>query len=125
MKMNNHGQTLVLFIIFIPILLMLCAFIIDTGVIFRENIKLSSTSKIILTDALEKDYSESMIKELFLENNIPTDDIIITKTPSQIGLKITYQKDSIFGAMIGIKHYEIKLSAILKKEEEKYIFQKD
>lgn len=125
MKMNNHGQTLVLFIIFIPVLFMLCAFIIDTGVVVRENIKLSSTSKMILTEALEKDYSESMIKELFLENDIPTDNIEITKDTSQIAMRISYQKNSIFASMIGIKHYEIKLSATCKKEEEKYIFQKD
>ena len=38
--MNNKGQTLVLFIIFIPLLLILAAFVIDVGYIASEKTKL-------------------------------------------------------------------------------------
>ena len=47
---NNKGQTLVLFIIFIPILLLLAAFVIDTGIIIRESTRLKSTTKTVLKD---------------------------------------------------------------------------
>lgn len=125
MKMNNHGQTLVLFIIFIPVLLMLCAFVIDTGVVFKENNKLSSTTKIVLEEAMEKDLDDQRIKELFEENEIPTSDLKIQREESKITIKVDYRIDSIFAKMIGIKDYEIKINETIQKENDKYILKKN
>ena len=37
--MNKHGQTLILFVILIPIILLLLAFVVDIGLVITNKIK--------------------------------------------------------------------------------------
>lgn len=115
--MNNKGQTLVLFIIFIPILLLLAAFVIDTGLIIHESTRLKSTTKTVLKDIYYKeDKTEEKIINLLNENKINTDNIKITTNGSSIRIKNSYEINSIFGKIIGLKNYEVKLDITLKEE---------
>ena len=119
--MNNKGQTLVLFIIFIPILLLLAAFVIDTGLIIRESTRLKSTTKTVLKDIYYKeDKTKEKIIKLLNENDIKTDNIKITINDTSIRVKNSYEIDSIFGKIIGLKEYEVKLD-ITAKEENKVL----
>ena len=123
--MNNKGQTLVLFIIFIPILIMLAAFIIDTGIIIKESTRLKATTKTVLEDVFYKENkSESLITNLFNENNINTNNLEIVMT-NNITIKNEYQIESVFGKIIGLKHYTIKINMTAKKENGKLKFIKE
>lgn len=118
--MNKKGQTLVLFIIFIPIFLMLAAFIIDTGLIIRESTRLKATTKTVLKDVFSKENkSELMIEELLKENNINTDNLKITFDATQITVKNSYKIDSMFGKIIGLKSYNVKVDLTIKEENNK------
>ena len=46
--MNKHGQTLILFVILIPILLGLAAFVIDVGFMVSKRVELKEVSKTII-----------------------------------------------------------------------------
>ena len=46
--MNKRGQTLILFIILIPILLGFGAFIVDVSLVISKNVELKEVSKTII-----------------------------------------------------------------------------
>lgn len=124
--MNNKGQTLVLFIIFIPILIILAAFIIDTGLIIRESTRLKAATKTVIKDTYYKeDLSDEKIIKLLNKNNINTDSIEITIYNDQITINNNYDIESIFGKLIGLKEYEIKYNVVAKTENNKLKFIKE
>lgn len=123
--MNNKGQTLVLFIIFIPILIMLAAFIVDTGIIIKESTRLKATTKTVLNDVFYKENkSEIQITNLFKENNISVENLKITITDN-INIQNEYEIESIFGKIIGLKKYTIKINMTAKEENGKLKFIKE
>jgi len=124
--MNNKGQTLVLFIILIPVFIMLAAFIIDTGLIIRESTRLKATTKTVLQDVYYKEYkNEAMIKELLEENDISTNNLKIKITPDKINVKNAYEIESMFGKIIGLKEYNVKIDLTIKEENNKLIITKE
>ncbi len=118
--MNNKGQTLILFILIVPVLLLLLAFVVDTGLLLKEHTKINSTTKTILKTTFENRFDENYnekVVSLFAKNNLPTNNIIITKEEDKVLIAIEYDKESIFGKIIGIQSYKIKsvLSGTLKE----------
>ena len=98
--MNNHGQSLVLFIIIIPLVLLLLAVIVDLGLITTQKVKLNEVTREILKEVITKENYEDLIKRLYQENNIATSKLEIKKDDSI---------ESIFGKIIGLKSYPIKV----------------
>lgn len=118
--MNKKGQTLVLFIIFIPILLLLAAFIIDTGIVIRESTKLKAVTKTVLKDTYYKeDKNSDMILNLLKKNDIDISNAKVTISEKNIIVKNSYKVASIFGKIIGIKEYKITVSLKAVEQDNK------
>lgn len=106
----------------IPIVLLFLAFVVDTGLILKEKTRANSTMRTILKttykNALELNYQEQ-VRNLVEKNNIPTKDLKINVKENQITITNEYEIDSIFGSIIGLKKYKIKIgyTAIIKEEE--------
>jgi preprotein translocase subunit SecF len=111
--MNNKGQSLVTFVIIIPIFIILLAFVVDTGLVLENKTKASSTIRTILKTTSN---DEDKIRSLLEKNNIPTTNLKIDIKENEVIIKDSYEIESIFGKIIGIKSYKIKVS--YKKIEE-------
>lgn len=96
MVLNKKGQTLIMFIILLPILIGITAFVIDYGIIVYEKNKLDNL--ISYSEKKGKD-----IDRLLVDNDIKE----YEKTGEGSCYDITYYKDSLFGSIIGIKEYKI------------------
>ncbi len=120
--MNKKGQTLVLFVILIPIVLGLSALVIDVGYIVKEEVKLKEVSKSIIRDVFDKG-NEEEIREMFLENDMTVDNLEIFYDTDRIRIKNEEEIDSIFGKIIGIDSYQIKVDITGFKENDKVIFE--
>ncbi len=103
--MNKHGQTLILFIILIPVVLALAALVVDVGLIINEKVHLQEVSRSIIKTSS----SEEEIKYLLKENDIPVDNLVINIEDNQIELQNEYTIASIFGKIVGIMNYTIKI----------------
>ena len=123
--MNKKGQTLVFFIVFIPFILMLASYVIDLGYIQSEKIKLNDTTKIVIKELYKKDYSTNQIKQLYQKNDIKLQKVAIKKEEDKIKVSASYEAESIFGKLVGIKKYLIKTTLIGKKINEKIEYQKE
>ena len=53
-KLNNKGQTLIMFILLIPLILVIMALVIDTSFVYKEKIKFQSVTKTIMKNTYEK-----------------------------------------------------------------------
>ncbi len=117
--MNKKGQTLIVFVLLLPLVLLFLAFVVDTGILIKEQIKSNSTLKsILITTYKDKEQVgyEEEIKELLMQNQLPIEGVKIKKNQDEVSVALTYEKESIFGQIIGIKTYKIQVK--LKAMEE-------
>lgn len=96
MVLNKKGQTLIMFIILLPIFIGITAFVIDYGIIVYEKNRLDN----LITYSEEKGKD---IDRLLNDNDIED----YEKTGEGSCYNITYYKKSMFGAVVGIKEYKI------------------
>lgn len=126
--MNHNGQTLVAFVIVVPIFILLLAFVVDTGFILKEYTKLNSLTRTVLKTNYQKrfddDYTEKITK-LYKKNSIPTENLEVIVNDSEVKIINFYAIDSIFGKIIGIKNYDIKTKIKAYLKEGKIIIEKE
>lgn len=118
-KLNNKGQTLIMFVLLIPLILLIMALVIDTSFVYKEKIKFQSITKTILRNTYDKRYEsnfEEYVSNLYQKNKINTDNLKIKVNENDIIVKNDYKINSIFGRIIGVKNYKIKLSFKVYKE---------
>lgn len=126
--MNKKGQTLIAFVILLPVLLLLLAFVVDTGFLLQENTKLTSTTKTILKTMYEEKeniHFEENVKNLYQKNNIPTENVNLTIHAQEVIIENQYNIESIFGKIIGIKNYPLKIKMRAFKNIDKIIISKE
>ena len=79
---DKKGQTLIAFVIIIPVFLIFLAFVVDMGIYLKEYTKWNSTTRTILKTTYEykddEDYKEK-VAELYEKNNIPIKNLQIEK----------------------------------------------
>lgn len=123
-KLNNKGQTLVVFILLLPIFLSLCAFVIDVGLMSYENIKLKNVTKSVLTSVVEKNkINDESIKNLYKKNNIKIDNLKIEINHETINIENNYYIPSIFGKILQIEEYEVRVKAKMNITNKIVIFE--
>jgi len=112
-RLNNHGQTLVMFAILIPVILMLMALVIDVAYLSSKKSELESTTKSIIKNLYDnKDDANinEMVIELYKKNDIDIKNLEVNIENSNFKIKNEYKIDSIFGKIIGLRKYEMKIS---------------
>lgn len=119
--MSKRGQTLVLFIIFIPIFIGLAALVIDTGLVISKKVQLKETTKTIIKEYFNKNLNENEINDLMVKNDVDVGNLVIEIEDNKIVLNNETKIDSIFGGLIGIKNYKIKIQVTGYKENDKVI----
>lgn len=120
-KLNNKGQTLIMFILLIPFILVIMALVIDTSFVYKEKIKFQSVTKTIMKTTYENkdatDFNDKIIN-LYKKNGIYTNNIVIKVNSDSVVIKNQAKVKSVFGNIIGIKNYGVKFSYKIYKENE-------
>ena len=120
-KLNNKGQTLIMFILLIPLILVIMALVIDTSFVYKEKIKFQSVTKTIMKTTYENkdaiDFNDKIIN-LYKKNGIDTNNMVIKVNSDNVVIKNQAKVKSIFGNIIGIKNYEVKFLYKIYKENE-------
>ena len=111
--MNNKGQTLVIFIILIPILFMLLSLVVDVGMLQAEKNKLSN----ICIDSLENALSTETVFNQNLDEKIA---VLIRKNINDINIDKIEINNGIIYLTIS-KEYKQLFSKIFKQKENKIV----
>ena len=120
--MNNKGQTLVVFIIFIPVIILLMAFIVDTSLMYIAKSKLNDLSKTIIKEIYDIEDKNNKVEELLKVNEINYNNYDVEINDDKVKLTIEEEIDSVFGSMIGNESYTIKSEVTGYKDNDKFKF---
>lgn len=105
--MNNKGQTLVIFIILLPIIMVVFAYVIDKGYLLYQEKSQKKITSLVCQYALNEE-QEDHIRQLALENDNNLKEIMINRSNEQVEITLEKDMDSIFGKLLGISTYHIK-----------------
>ena len=117
LKINNKGQSLVMFILIIPIFLLILTLVYDVGNAIYEKDRLSNTNYLTIEYGLNNidTVTENDLKNLIEQNTSNLKYIYVTIEENQIEIKMEKDAKSIIGKMFNfnlvkiISHYKGKI----------------
>ena len=121
--MNKNGQTLIIFVILIPIFILISALVVDIGLMTYEKEKYRG----IIENGIEEYLNTGNMEEteqIFSLNHIPKEEYTIKAQEGEIEVSFHTSVESIFGKIINVEEYEIKMNYIGTKEGERVIINK-
>ena len=104
--MNNKGQSLVIFILIIPILLGIVVLVIDAGNAIYEKNKINNVIEMVLEDGLEDGYSEEEINKL-IDYNLDSGTYSVDVDNDVINIKVSDDVDGVFSNILDIDGFHI------------------
>lgn len=110
---NNRGQTLVVFILLLPIFLMIAAIIVDSGILFNEKRKIDNTVKEALTYGINHITEEEVInniKKLINKNISDVKKLDVEINNEIIIIELKKIKESVFSFIFGKYSHDIESS---------------
>ena len=120
--MNKKGQSLITFVIILPIIILLFGMIIELSLITYHKRKIISVTKTIIANCIEED-KKNDIMELYDRNGIKVQDLEIDYT-NGLHLMLTSNVESFLGEIIGQDEYEIKVDLRGYQENNKIYYEK-
>ena len=118
--MNNKGQTLVLFVLILPIIIFIMLLVIDVSNMFITKQELNNINKIVLNyglDIIEEENIDSKLEEL-INKNVLNNEHTIRIDNGIIEVEI---KKNIQGIVTKKKIYEVKSTYNGYIEEDKKV----
>ncbi|MBR2833156.1 MAG: hypothetical protein IKE75_01825 [Bacilli bacterium] len=108
--MNNKGQTLIIFVLFLPIIFLLIAVVYDIGSLETEKYKIENEIKSTIEYGLNNIKSDNLEDEIYnlLDKNIAGTKTIGVDSES-IKINVKYKKESIFPNIIK-DNYQINIT---------------
>lgn len=105
--MNNRGQTLILFLLIIPIIVGFLAFFVDLSKVNYERNRINSVIVSNLDIVLDDDiFDVSLIKKNFMDNDVLVKDVFIDN--NRVYVLVDCNIDSLFGRILNFDFYKIK-----------------
>lgn len=122
---NNHGQSGALFIIIIPIIFIVLAFIYDNVMIIITNNKYNLVSKEIVKEVLTNSYNDKAeeVKKLYEKNNYEIDMLVVSYEDEVLKVYNSHSYPSFFGNVLGIKSYRTEINLEAHKENDDIIIE--
>ena len=124
-KLNNKGQSLVMFVVIIPILCLVFTLVYDIGIAIYEKNRLSNTCYIVIDYGLDNidSINESDLIDLIQKNINNLSYISVLISENDIEIKLSKNIKGIMGKMFGFNlieantYYEGKIVNNEKKIE--------
>lgn len=104
--MNNKGQSLVLFILVIPILLGIMVLVIDVGNAMYEKNKINSVIEMVIEYGLEEGYTEDEMNKL-ISYNLDTDKYLVRILDGVINVKVSDYVDGVISNVVSFDGFKI------------------
>ena len=124
--LNNKGQSLILFVMFLPIMLLILILIIDIGKIVVLKHELNNIADIVLNYGLDNIEDENVIdnmNSLLVANKNDIDKFNISIDNDRIYIDISENVDGMFSNFIDISIYRVNVSYVGYIENNKKIIE--
>ena len=104
--MNNKGQSLITFVLFLPIVVMVMAFVIDSSLSIMEKNKLDGIITSNIEEALKSDIrDENKIRNAIKKNDQM--DISVSIIDDTLQVIVKSNKKSVFGKLLKFDYYNL------------------
>lgn len=123
--MNSKGQTLVSFIILIPILFMLLGLIVDVSYASYQKRKIENNLKYTVRVSLEKNLDEDEIKKLLYTNIGSLNDYKISYEDGVLSIYISKSVDGVFKNLFNNSIKEINVIYKGYLEDENIVIERE
>lgn len=113
--LNNRGQSLVLFVMVLPILLLIVVLVIDVGRAFTVKQDLDNINNIVLDyglDNLNKEDLMNNLEQLVKLNNDEVNEVSVRIEDNKIYLESSQKVEGIFSKFVDISIFDIKSSYV-------------
>ena len=110
MKLNNKGQTLVMFIVIIPILISIMVLVIDLGSAFAKKQELNNVNKLVIEyglDNLDQENLESDLTSYITMNAKDLSNVKVTVENNTINVTTKAYINGIISKALNIDGFEI------------------
>lgn len=121
---KNKGQVLVMFLMFIPLLFMLMAIVVDIGLLYIEKRSIDNTIKYAIKESLRNDRTTEEIKTIISENCENITKLEINKTKEMTEVEFKGYKNNVFSLIFKNTYYNIESNLIGSIKEEKIIIKR-
>lgn len=121
--MNNKGQSLVLFILIIPILLGIVVLVIDCGNALVTKNKINNVIEMVLEYGLEEDMDEEKLNNL-IDYNLGSATYSVSVENDAINVKVSDYVDGVFSNILDIDGFHIVSEYIGYMENNKKVIDK-
>ena len=113
--LNNKGQSLVLFVIILPILLLILILVLDVGKVITVKSELNNINDIVMDYGLSNLNKENLEEELInlvKLNKNDIDNVEVTIDNEKIYITMYEKIDGVFASFVNVTIFNIKLSYI-------------
>lgn len=110
LKLNNKGQSLVLFIVLLPILLLVIVLVVDVGTIITSKQDLNNINYMMVDYGLSnlgKENLEEEIRKYIVLNDIEIDNMDIRVVDNEVYINMKKTEKSLIAHIFNIKDFEI------------------
>lgn len=121
--MNNKGQTLIIFVILIPIIILMMAIVVDVGILQNEVTKATGVVDMAIHEAFLKG-DEGVVETLLVENDIPVENLNVSFEEDEIEVSLTYSVEALFGRIVGLETYDVNVHRVGKLSNDEVIIEK-
>lgn len=120
--LNKNGQSLITFIIILPVILIMLGIVIELGLINYHKTKIISVTKTIIANSIEDAKKDDIIL-LYDKNDIKVDDLVVDSS-SGVRIRFITKIDSFLGDIIGKENYVVNIDIKGNKENNKVYYEK-
>lgn len=128
-KLNNKGQSLAIFVIFVPVFIMIGTYVVDVSFAKYNERRLNNLNKQVINYGLkhiDEEPYDNMVDLIYQnDSDIDSYDININNEAKEINVTLSKSTKGFFGSIVGKEIYKEKSS--LKgyiKDDEKIIEKK-
>lgn len=121
--MNNKGQSLVLFVLLLPLLVGIMALVIDVGITLNKKNELENVVELVLESSLDKGYEEEKIEKL-LAYNLENDESEVMIKDEVIYIEAKAYIEGIFSKILAFDGFKIVSSYNGYLKEDKKVIEK-
>jgi len=123
--MNNKGQSGIVFIISIPIIFIILAFLYDNALMIIENKRYKEVTETIIKDVLTNSYynKEEEVINLYEKNHLEVEQLNTSYDGEILTVYNVHSYNSFFGVILGIKTYRAEVDVRAYKDTDKIIIE--
>lgn len=107
--MNNRGQSLVTFVLVLPLIALLIAFFVDSSLSIMEKNKIDGIITSNMENALENDIRDETKITDAIKNNDKFD-VMVSIVDDELRIIAKANKQSVFGKLLKFSYYDLNFN---------------